>query len=124
MRRLDDKLYLRHGTSTDGAFSLVVTPEQAGWTYSGLKVLTLPPGGSHTWATGEDEILVLPLSGAATVTCDGSTFELTGRRSVFSRVSDFCYAPRDATVTVTSAAGGACSGRSGWRTRRLVPMSR
>ena len=53
--RLDDKFYLRQGTSTDGAFSLVVTPEQAGWTYSGLKVLTLPPGGSHTWATGEDE---------------------------------------------------------------------
>ena len=70
-QRLDDKLYLRQGTSTDGAFSLVVTPEQAGWTYSGLKVLTLPPGGSHTWATGEDEILVLPLSGSATVTCDG-----------------------------------------------------
>jgi len=34
---LDDKLYLRQGTSTDGAFSLVVTPEQAGWDYSGLK---------------------------------------------------------------------------------------
>ena len=50
-QRLDDKLYLKQGTSTDGAFSLVVTPEQAGWTYSGLKVLTLPPGGSHTWAT-------------------------------------------------------------------------
>ena len=75
---MDDKLYLRQGTSTDGAFSLVVTPEQAGWTYSGLKVLTLPPGGSHTWATGEDEILVLPLSGSATVTCDGQTFELQG----------------------------------------------
>ena len=79
---MDDKLYLRQGTSSDGAFSLVVTPEQAGWTYSGLKVLTLPPGGTHTWATGEDEILVLPLSGSATVTCEDTTFELTGRRSV------------------------------------------
>ena len=57
----------------------MVTPEQAGWTYSGLKVLTLPPGGTHTWATGEDEILVLPLSGSATVTCDSTTFELAGR---------------------------------------------
>ena len=74
---MDDKLYLRRGTSQDGAFSLVVTPEQAGWTYSGLKVLTLPPGGAHTWATGEDEILVLPLSGSATVTCGSTTFELT-----------------------------------------------
>ena len=51
---VDDKLYLPEGTSKEGTFSLVVAPEQAGWTYSGLKVLTLPPGGSHTWATGEE----------------------------------------------------------------------
>ena len=62
---MDDKLYLRQGTSGDGAFALDVTPEKAGWTYSGLKVLTLPPGGTHTWATGDDELLVLPLAGSA-----------------------------------------------------------
>jgi 5-deoxy-glucuronate isomerase len=116
---LDDKLYLPQGTTSDGPFSLVITPERAGWAYSGLKVLTLPPGGTCTWATGEDEILVLPLSGSATVTCDGTTFKLAGRRSVFSRVSDFCYAPRDATVTVTSAAGGSFAIPSARCTRRL-----
>ncbi len=52
-------------------------------------------------------MLVLPLSGSARVTCDAQTFELPGRRDVFSRVSDFCYAPREATVTVTSDDGGA-----------------
>jgi len=98
-----------------------VTPEQAGWTYSGLKVLTLPPGGSHTWATGQDEILVLPLSGSATVTCEDTSFELTGRDSVFSRVSDFSYAPRDAAVTVTSRDGGAFAIPSARCTRRLEP---
>jgi 5-deoxy-glucuronate isomerase len=118
---LDDKLYLRRGTSPDGPFSLGVTPEQAGWTYSGLKVLTLAPGQSHTWSTGEDELLVLPLSGSATVSCDGTTFELQGRRSVFSRVSDFCYAPRDATVTVTSRSGGTFAIPSARCTRRLEP---
>ena len=61
---MDDKLYIAHGTSGDQAFSLVVTPEQAGWTYSGLKVLALAPGGTRTWATGEDELLVLPLAGS------------------------------------------------------------
>jgi 5-deoxy-glucuronate isomerase len=118
---LDDKFYLRQGTSQNGAFSLVVTPERAGWTYSGLQVLTLPPGGTRTWATEQDEILVLPLSGSATVTCDNTTFELQGRRSVFSRVSDFCYAPRDATVTVTSQDGGAFAIPSARCTRRLEP---
>ena len=71
MTELDDKLFLRQGTSPDGPFSLAVTPEQAGWAYSGLKVLTLAPGQSHTWNTDEDELLILPLSGSAVVTCEG-----------------------------------------------------
>ena len=36
---MDEKLYLRHGSSGDGALSLVVTPESAGWAYCGLRVL-------------------------------------------------------------------------------------
>ena len=118
---MDDKLYLPQGSSQDGAFSAVVTPERAGWTYSGLKVLTLGPGQSHTWATGDDEILVLPLSGSAGVSCEGQAFELVGRRSVFSRVSDFCYAPRDAIVTVTSPAGGSFAIPSARCAHRLEP---
>ena len=118
---MDDKLYLPQGTAAEGAFSLVVTPERAGWTYSGLKVLTLPPGGTHTWATGDNEILVLPLSGSAEVTCEGQAFELAGRHSVFSRVSDFCYAPRDAIVTVTSRLGGAFAVPSARCAHRLPP---
>ena len=119
---MDDQFYLRQGTSGDQAFSLNVTPERAGWTYSGLKVLELPPGGTHTWATGEDELLVLPLAATnAAVTCDGERFELQGRRSVFSRVSDFCYAPRDAVVTVTSAAGGVFALPSARCAHRLPP---
>lgn len=76
-----------------------ITPESAGWTYSALRVLELD--GPHTFETGEFEMLVLPLAGSCTVTCDGETFELTGRADVFSRVTDFAYVPRDATVTVT-----------------------
>ena len=118
---MDDKLYLPHGTTGDGPFSLVITPERADWAYSGLKVLELAPGQSHTWDTGEDEIVVLPLSGSATVTCDDTTFELQGRRSVFSRVSDFSYAPRAAAVTVTSRQGGTFAVPSARCTRRLPP---
>jgi 5-deoxy-glucuronate isomerase len=118
---MDDKLYLQAGSSAGGAFDLVVTPETAGWAYSGLRILNLKPGHAHTWATENDEILVLPLSGSALVSCDQKTFELQGRRDVFSRVTDFAYAPRDATVTVTSEKGGVfaiCSARC---TQRLEP---
>jgi 5-deoxy-glucuronate isomerase len=118
---VDDKLYLRAGSAKDGPFSLAVTPERAGWRYSGLRVLELRPGQARTWATGADEILVLPLSGSAVVTCEDATFELHGRREVFSRVSDFCYVPRDTTVTVTSAGGGVFAIPSARCTRKLPP---
>jgi 5-deoxy-glucuronate isomerase len=103
---MDDKFLIRSGTSGDGAFSVLVTPERAGWAYCGLRVLNLPPGGTCSWPTADEEMLVLPLAGAGTVSCDGEVFRLRGRQSVFSRVSDFCYAPRDAEVTVDSEHGG------------------
>ncbi len=113
------------GTGGDGAYTLAVTPERAGWGYSSLNVLELPAGGTHTFDTGADEWVVLPLSGACTVTCrdhDGrdERFALAGRRGVFTRVTDFAYVPRDATATVESADGGRfalCGARA---TRRLA----
>jgi 5-deoxy-glucuronate isomerase len=97
---------IRASTAADGDFALVLTPERAGWTYSGLRVLDLPAGGSVGFSTGPDELLVLPLSGGCAVTCDGERFDLAGRDSVFSRVTDFAYLPRDARVEVSSVAGG------------------
>jgi 5-deoxy-glucuronate isomerase len=97
---------IRHGEAEEGPFSLVVTPKTAGWGYTTLRILELPAGGSATFATGEDETIVLPLSGGCTVACDGQQFTLTGRRSVFTRVTDFAYVPRDAEVIVSSPAGG------------------
>jgi len=85
---------------------LEVTPESAGWVFSGLRVVDLGPGESHELATGEDEVIVLPLAGAATVDVDGEPFALEGRPSVFEGISDFVYAPRDARVELRSEGGG------------------
>src|SRR4051794_21550068 len=51
-------------------------------------------------------MLVLPLSGGCDVTCDDERVTLTGRKSVFSRVTDFAYVPRDVSVTVRAPNGG------------------
>jgi 5-deoxy-glucuronate isomerase len=51
-------------------------------------------------------MLVLPLSGGCDVTCDDERVTLTGRRSVFSRVTDFAYVPRRSVVTVRAPNGG------------------
>jgi 5-deoxy-glucuronate isomerase len=97
---------VRRGSTADKPFELVVTPEAAGWRYSGLRVLELAPGTKARFLTGDDEMLVLPLSGGCDVTCDDERVTLTGRRSVFSRVTDFAYVPRGSTVTVRSPNGG------------------
>ena len=52
--------------------------------------------------------------------CDGQEFTLTGRRSVFTRVTDFAYVPRDAEVTVSSAEGGRFALPAARATRRLT----
>ena len=50
--------------------------------------------------TGGDEVIVLPLAGSCTVTIDGETFDLDGRESVFSAVTDFVYAPIGSHVEI------------------------
>jgi 5-deoxy-glucuronate isomerase len=94
------------GQAARGPYLVEVTPEAAGWTYSGLRVLDLPAGGSRTVDTGAFETLVLPLAGGAEVSCDGQRFVLAGRRSVFEGVSDFAYLPRDASAVLSSEQGG------------------
>ncbi len=111
------KHHLPAGSAVEGPYGLVITPESAGWTHSALRVLDLPDGGEHTFATGEFETIVLPLAGSCVVECDGSRFELEGRDDVFSRVSDFAYVPRDAQVTVRGSrpvCAGTPAARRAW----------
>jgi 5-deoxy-glucuronate isomerase len=100
------KYHLPKGTSADGPYDLAVTPESAGWAYSGLRILTLRPGAEHALSTGENEFLVLPLNGGCTVAVDGRSFELGGRTDVFSAVTDFAYLPRESQAVISSAGGG------------------
>ncbi|GAB3654799.1 5-deoxy-glucuronate isomerase [Glycomyces tarimensis] len=117
---MNSKHYLPAGSTAAGPYETVVTPQTAGWAYSGLKVLRLSPGERHTLDTGDAETLVLPLEGGCTVECDGRTFEVRGRRGVFTRVSDFVYLPRDATATVVSERGGRFALPSARCDRRLT----
>jgi 5-deoxy-glucuronate isomerase len=100
------KYHLPKGTSADGPYDLLVTPESAGWGYSGLRILTLTPGEAHTLSTGDAEFLVLPQSGGCTVTTGGRTFELGGRTDVFASATDFAYLPRESEALISSRHGG------------------
>lgn len=97
------KLHHPAGTLSDADDPVLLTAERADWTYTGLRVLRLAAGQTRTVRTGEYEAFVLPLSGGCTVRVDGETFELSGRDSVFTRITDFAYVPRDAEVELSSA---------------------
>lgn len=108
-------------TVAAAADAVVVTPESAGWAFAGLRVIRIPPGGTRRLDTGPDELVVLPLSGACSVSCDGRRFELSGRRSVFERVSDFAYLPMAAHAEIASAAGVELALPAARARRRLAP---
>ncbi|NBM16087.1 5-deoxy-glucuronate isomerase [Streptomyces sp. GC420] len=112
--------HLPSGRAAAGPYAVDVTPGSAGWGHSSLRVLELPPGGSHTFATGDSEWIVLPLNGGCTVVTDGETFDLYGRDSVFTAVTDFAYVPRDTHATIASGAGGRFA-LAGARCSRRLP---
>ncbi|MCH6160395.1 5-deoxy-glucuronate isomerase [Streptomyces marispadix] len=111
--------HLPAGSAAAGPYALDIDPRRAGWGYSSLRVVELEPGGTHEFATGESEWIVLPLSGGCTVEAEDRTFPLRGRPSVFEGVSDFAYVPRDADVRITSSGGGRFALTGARCTRRL-----
>jgi 5-deoxy-glucuronate isomerase len=111
--------HLPSGSASAGPYALEITPASAGWGYSGLRILELAPGAAHALDTGEEEVIVLPLSGGCTVAVDDDTFVLEGRDDVFSALTDFLYVPRDARVEVASDGGGRFALTSSRADRRL-----
>jgi len=117
------ELHLAAGAASGDGDPVVVTPETAGWDLCGLRVVRLAAGDTRELRSGPDEIAVLPLSGGrVTVEVDGRRFELVGRRSVFARVTDWAYVPRDAELRLSSGEGCELALASARATRRLEPV--
>jgi 5-deoxy-glucuronate isomerase len=89
----------------DGPWTLLVTPETAGWGYSGLRVASLPAGGSVELALDGIEGIALPLAGSCRVECDAAVAELAGRRSPFAGPTDCAYLPVGSRVRLSSVDG-------------------
>jgi 5-deoxy-glucuronate isomerase len=115
----DTRLVRPAGSTASGDYLVDLVPEAAGWSYSGLRVLQLAPGGSHRLTTGPAEVLVLPLDGACVVECEGERLELAGRASVFSGPTDFAYLPTGADAVLSSDGGGRFALPSALASRRL-----
>ena len=98
--------HLPFGEAASDLYTVDVDPARAGWAYSGLRVLALDAGTNAGLHTGRSEVLVVPLSGGCTVSVDGHGYELQGRDSVFTGVTDSLYIPRDSEVVVHTDGGG------------------
>ncbi len=95
-----------------------VTPEQAGWAYSGLDVRTLQEGVTLDFDLAQDEAVIVPLSARdIDVTVDGEPYRLEGRDGVFAAVSDWLYAPVGSKLTISGASGevAVCTARASER---------
>ncbi|MGI8938382.1 MAG: 5-deoxy-glucuronate isomerase [Iamia sp.] len=110
------------GTLSVGDDSVVLTPDEAGWEHCGLWVQRLAAGETRAFSTGSAEYAVLPLAGALTVEVDGRRFDLAGRDSVFSAVTDWAYLPIDAEVRLGSVGGCEVALPSALANRRFEPV--
>lgn len=95
------------GSTAQAGCELFVDPQIAGWEHASLRIFTLAAGEQRRIHAGGEEMLLLPLSGGATVSRGDRTAALAGRRSVFAGATDFAYLPiGDEIVIVESEAGG------------------
>jgi 5-deoxy-glucuronate isomerase len=116
------KLHLPAGSAASGDDALLITPESAAWKRCGLRTVRLAPGGSRVLASGNEELAVLPLSGGdCAVEVEGRRFALSGRESVFARVTDWAYVPIDAELRLSSSAGCELAIASARAGRRFDP---
>jgi 5-deoxy-glucuronate isomerase len=100
------RLHLPAGSVSQDRDPVRISPERAGWRYTGLDVVRLEAGERRLFDTIGRELIVLPLSGSCVVDIGEERFELHGRRDVFAAISDFAYVPAGGDVALTSRAGG------------------
>ena len=114
-------LFRPAGSASAAGEPVHLTPVDAGWSFSGLRVLALWPGERRVLHLDGIEAVALPLSGSCRVEVGSERFELEGRTDVFSRVSDFAFLPSGSEVALTSEHGCELALPNAPATRALEP---
>lgn len=86
---------------------LAITPEQAGWRYLSFEARRLAQGGGWSFASGENELAIVNLSGRYTVRSNrGEWTGIGGRENVFTGAAHALYLPRGTEFEVKAEQGG------------------
>lgn len=86
--------------------SQLITPDLAGWQYSGLAIFEIAPGEFHVpfEITEKNEAALIPLIGTGIrVDIDGAEFKLTGRNGVFAGPTDWIYVRPGSRVSISTS---------------------
>lgn len=104
MRKYDqDTLIVHPGSYADPDIVVAVSPGEAGWEYVSFQVRRLSMQQSWSYATGEQEIAIVLLSGSIRVKSSrGQWVHIGERDSVFSGLPFALYLPHHTTFTVTA----------------------
>ena len=84
----------------------LITPEIAGWDFSGLAIFEISPGNFEIPAsiTAENEAALIPLAGRnIEITADGQRFILEGREGVFAGPTDWLYVKPGTKLTISTS---------------------
>lgn len=86
---------------------LSITPQSAGWDYISFQARRLATGRSWSFASGENELAIINLTGRYSVTSNRGTWEgIGGRKSVFEGAAHALYLPRHTEFTIMAETGG------------------
>ncbi len=94
-------------TAADPGLILSITPEDAGWAFIHFQVRRLAAGASWSFASGENELALVNLTGQYAVDSSrGQWQHIGGRKDVFSGAAHALYLPRRTEFTITAEAAG------------------
>lgn len=86
---------------------LRITPEQAGWEYITFEARRLGTGDSWSFSSGENELVIVNLTGRYTISSTrGSWSGVGGRESVFTGAAHALYLPRRTDFQVSAEEAG------------------
>ncbi len=94
-------------TPNDPTLMLSVTPERAGWDFISFEVRHLGKGEEWSFATNENELALVNLTGRYTVRSNRGEWQgFGGRSSVFGGAAHALYLPRHTDFTICAEHAG------------------
>ena len=108
MQYTPDNILVKPGVFPDDPdLILSITPEQAGWEYTSFQARRLEANQSWSFASGENELVIVNLSGRYTVRSNRGQWSGIGtRKNVFEGAAHALYLPRHSEFTITAEESG------------------